>query len=92
MTPWVVQIFAISEARAEELIVGLLGGISDIVVQRAASGTDRFVITECADVAQAQSIRRIVTSIDFDARVLHTASGPLEPAAVPSLMPLRMAR
>jgi hypothetical protein len=91
MTSWVVQIFAISDARAEELIVGLLAGVKDVVVERAVSGSDRFVITECADSFQAGSIARIVTSIDFEARLVHTASSRGRPAGQPSLVPSRMA-
>jgi len=89
MTSWVVQIFAISDVRAEELIVGLLGGITDVVVQRAGSGGERYVVTECGDVAQAHSIRRIVTSIDFDARLVHITSGP--PEVMSGKVPVRMA-
>ncbi|MFL6089146.1 MAG: hypothetical protein ACJ71Z_03290 [Aeromicrobium sp.] len=90
-TPWVVQIFAISDARAEELIVGLLAGVKDIVVERATSGSDHFVITECADSAQARSIARIVTSIDFNARLLHTTCGSARSTARRSVVPSRMA-
>jgi hypothetical protein len=92
MTPWIVQVFAISDVRAEELIVGLLSGIKGVVVQGAASGPERFLVTESADVFQAESVRRIVMSIDFDARLLHTTSGPREPELQPSRVPSRMVR
>ncbi len=91
MTPWVVQIFAISDARAEELIVGLLAGVKDVVVERATSGSDRFIIAECADWVQARSIGRIVTSIDFDARLIHTTSGSGQLARRSIVVPSRMA-
>ncbi|HUP99913.1 MAG TPA: hypothetical protein VM093_05575 [Aeromicrobium sp.] len=74
-----VQIFAVTDARAQELIVGLLRGIRDVAVEAASCGSDCFVITECADAFQAHFIRRIVTSIDFDAKLAQTSLGPAEP-------------
>ena len=74
-----VQVFAVTDPRAQELIVGLLRGIRDVAVEAANCGPDRFVITECDDAAQAHSIRRIVTSIDYDARLAQTSLGPAEP-------------
>lgn len=91
MTSWVVQIFALSDARAEELISGLLAGIADIVVESAHSGSDRFIVIESADPVQAQSVLRIVTSIDFRARLVHTSSAPAEPDRVGGRVPARMA-
>jgi hypothetical protein len=73
-----VQIFAVTDTRAQELIVGLLRGIRDVNVEAASSGSEHFVITACGDSFQAHSIRRIVTSIDFDARLTQTTAGPAE--------------
>ena len=79
MTHRLVQVYEVSDERAQELIVGLLRGVQDMGVEAARSGPDLFVITECDDAVQAQSVARIVSSIDFDARLLQTAYGPSEP-------------
>lgn len=79
MSEWLVQIFAVSDALAQELIVGLLGGIDGVVVTSSTKGNDHFVVTECVDPGQARSVFRIVTSIDLDAAVVHTSNGPIEP-------------
>jgi hypothetical protein len=79
MTHRLVQVFEVSDARAQELIVGLLRGVQDLEVEAALSGPDFFVITECDDAFQAESVSRIVHSIDFDARLTETRFGPSEP-------------
>jgi hypothetical protein len=80
MTQRLLQVFELSDERAQELIVGLLRGVQDISVEAATSGPDHFVITECDDVFQADSVARIVNSIDFDARLTQTGYGrPPEP-------------
>ncbi|HJR90564.1 MAG TPA: hypothetical protein VJ782_10440 [Aeromicrobium sp.] len=78
MTPRLIQVFEVSDARAQELIVGLLRGVQDLEVEAALSGPDFFVITECDDAFQAESVARIVHSIDFDARLTETRFGPSE--------------
>ena len=83
MNRWIVQIYDVSDDYAQELIVGLLSGVDDLIVESAASGPDRFVIVECVDPAQARSVGRLITSIDFDARMVHSAnSGVFAPVAV----------
>ena len=72
MTNRLVQVFEVSDVRAQELIVGLLRGVQDLEVEAACSGPDFFVITECDDAIQAESVARIVSSIDFDARLTET--------------------
>ena len=78
MTNRLVQVFEVSDARAQELIVGLLRGVQDLEVEAARSGPDFFVITECDDAFQAESVARIVSSIDFDARLTETRFGSAE--------------
>lgn len=79
MTQRLVQVFEVSDGRAQELIVGLLRGVRDMAVEAAHSGPDFFVITECDDAMQADSVARIVNSIDFDARLTHMGYDPPEP-------------
>jgi hypothetical protein len=78
MTHRLVQVFEVSDGRAQELIVGLLRGVQDMGVEAAQSGPDFFVITECDDAMQADSVARIVSSIDFEARLTHAGFDPSE--------------
>ena len=78
MSHWLIQIFAVSDAWAQELITGLLGGFDDVVASAAGNGPDYFVVTECADPMRARSVFRIVTSIDVHASVVHTSNGGIE--------------
>lgn len=79
MTHRLVQVFEVSDERAQELIVGLLRGVQDLAVKAAHRGPDFFVISECDSAVQAESVARIVNSIDFDARLTQTAYNPREP-------------
>lgn len=79
VSEWLVQIFAVSDSSAQELITGLLGGFDDVVASRATNGSDHFVVTECGDPMRARSVFRVVTSIDVKAAVVHTSNGPTEP-------------
>jgi len=78
-TPAVVQVFAVTDAYAQELIVGLLSGIADMTVRAASNGQESLVTTTCVDDAQATSVFRLVTAIDFDARLLHATVPPRSP-------------
>jgi hypothetical protein len=75
MRPSLVQIFEVSDVRAQELIVGLLSRVSDLAVTAASHGPDHLVNTACIDDGQARSVFRLVTSIDFDARLVHATGG-----------------
>lgn len=81
MAPSLVQIFGVSDAHAQELIVGLLNGAPDLEVTSSSSRLGFLVTTACASEAQARWVRRLVTSIDFDARVVYATDGPLGPLA-----------
>jgi hypothetical protein len=77
----IVQIYGVSDAHAQELIVGLLSGIDDLVVESATNGLERLVVVECVDNEQAISVRRVITAIDFDATLVHSASSRPERAS-----------
>jgi hypothetical protein len=82
MSEWLIQIFAVSDALAQELIVGLLDGFDDVAASAATDGPDHFVVTECVDPMRARSVLRMVTSVDVKAAVVHTSNGPVEPLKV----------
>lgn len=82
MTEWLIQIFAVSDASAQELITGLLGGFDDVVASAATNGPDHFVVAECLDPMRARSVVRIVTSVDVNAAIVHTSNGPIDPLKV----------
>lgn len=73
---WLIQIYDVSDDASQELIAGLLAGIDGLTVETPSSGTHHFVVVECSDSLQARSVFRLVKSIDFEARLLHTANGP----------------
>jgi len=76
MTPSLVQIFEVSDVHAQERIVGLLTRVADLTVTAASHGPDHLVNTACVDDGQARAVFRLVTSIDFDARLVHATDGP----------------
>lgn len=82
MDHWPVQIYAVSDDHAQELIVGLLSGIDELTVEAATSGPDHFVIVECVDGDQADSVGRVITAIDFDATLVDSDDCRLVPQTV----------
>lgn len=85
MSEWLIQIFAVSDTLAQELIVGLLAGFDDVVVSAATNGSAYFVVTECGDSMRARAVFRTVTAVDVHASVVHTSNGPVEHSAEQSL-------
>ena len=79
MTSSIEQVFEVSDSRAQELIVGLLRGVADMTVRPVSSGADFLVTTTCVDDMQAASVFRLVTSIDFNARLLNATNRPGRP-------------
>jgi hypothetical protein len=71
---WLVQIYDVTDGSSQELIAGLLSGIDTLTVESSTSGSRHFVVVECADSMQAQSVFKLVRSIDFGARLLHTTN------------------
>ncbi|HUS20842.1 MAG TPA: hypothetical protein VMZ66_02380 [Aeromicrobium sp.] len=78
MNEWLIQIFAVSDASAQELITGLLGGFDDVAARAATNGPDHFVVTECGDPMRARAVFRLLTSVDVHASVVHTSNGSIE--------------
>ncbi len=70
----IVQVFAVTDTHAQDLIVGLLSGITDMTVRGDSNGREHLVTTTCVDDLQATSVFRLVKSIDFDARLLHATN------------------
>ena len=79
LTSSIMQVFAVTDAHAQELIVGLLSGIADMTVGAASNGPELRVTTTCVDDVQATSVFRLVTSIDFNARLLDATNQPGSP-------------
>jgi hypothetical protein len=82
MDHWPVQIYAVSDDHAQELIVGLLRGVGDLTVESATNGSDRFVVVESLDRRQAYLVRRMITAIDFEATLVRGDVGSAEAIAV----------
>jgi hypothetical protein len=73
---WLVQIYELSDEISQEILAGLLAGVSKLAVDAQSTSTNFFLIVDCVDSAQAQWVCHLVTSVDQQARLVHTASGP----------------
>jgi len=73
----VIQMYDMSDADAQELVVGLLKEWDGVVARPAFSGPDVYVIVECGDSARAHAIFRTITSVDPGATLVHTTDGHL---------------
>ena len=72
---WVVQIYEMADADAQNMVGGILSGIDGLTVELAVSGPDRFLIVDCSTAVQAVSVHRFVTAVDPNAVVIHTSTG-----------------
>ena len=75
MSSSVTQLYDMSDADAQELVVGLLQNRTGVSARPAASGPDQYVVVECSDPAHARSIFTLVTSVDPGATLLHATNG-----------------
>jgi hypothetical protein len=73
---WLVQIYELSNKANQEILAGLLSGMPDLTVDTQSTAADDFLIVDCVDSAQAQTVFRLVTSVDYQARLIHTTNGP----------------
>jgi hypothetical protein len=71
-----VQIYELSDTASQEILAGLLSGMPDLIVDVQSTPADHFLIVDCVDSAQAQSVFRVVASVDYQARLIHTTNGP----------------
>jgi len=76
-----VQIFGVSDTTARDLIVHLLSDVPNIEVAESSSRLGLLVSTACVDGAQADSVFRLVTSIDYRAVLVYSSDDPIEPLA-----------
>ncbi len=75
MSSPVIHIYDMSDAEAQELVIGLLQAWDGLAARPAFSGPDRYVVVECGQSARAHSIFTMVTAIDPGARLIHTTNG-----------------
>jgi hypothetical protein len=73
---WLVQIYEVSDKASQEILVGLLSGMPDVTADAQSTEVDDFLIVDCVDSSQAPAVFRLVTSIDQQARLVHTTNGP----------------
>jgi hypothetical protein len=84
MTPWVLQIWNLSDVDAQELVLGLVRGLDGVTAEPAHSGPDYYLTVECRDVSQARSVASLVVSVDPAATLIHTTNGRVgDPNASP---------
>jgi hypothetical protein len=80
-TPWLVQVYGMTDADSQELTAGLLRGMPSLAVDSVASGRGLFVIVEAPDALQARSVFNLVKLIDPGARLVNTTTAAVEKLA-----------
>jgi len=75
MSQPVTQMYDMSTADAQELVVGLLRDCDGAEARPAASGPDYYVVVECRDWARAHSIFTLITSVDPGATLINSTNG-----------------
>ncbi|HJR89064.1 MAG TPA: hypothetical protein VJ782_02780 [Aeromicrobium sp.] len=73
---WLLQIYEVSDRSSQEILCGLLSGLPRVTVDGQSTSTADFLIVDCADSTQAQTVFRLVRSVDLKARLVHTTNGP----------------
>lgn len=71
---WLVQIYELTDAHAQDLVAGLLAGVDDLTVSAGPDGKDHFVTVVLRDASKAQSVYQLVTSIDPKAVIIHSST------------------
>ena len=79
---WQVQIYVMSGATAQELVVRLLSGAHSLPMESTDDGLRHFLIVESSGDSQARSVHKAVVSTDAGAVLLHTAYGLESPRAL----------
>jgi hypothetical protein len=73
---WLLQIYEVSDRSCQEILCGLLSGLPRVTVEGQSTSAEDFLIVDCADSTQAPTVFRLVTSVDYEARLVHTTNGP----------------
>jgi hypothetical protein len=73
-TDWLVQIYELTNGDAQDLVAGLLAGVDDLTVNAGPHGQDHFVTIVLRDTSKAQSVYRLVTSVDPRAVLIHSST------------------
>lgn len=71
---WLVQIYEMTDTRAQELVAGLLTGVDGLTVSTGPSGPDHFVTVVLRDATRAQSVFQLMTSVDSKAVLIHSGT------------------
>jgi len=71
---WLVQIYELTDTHAQDLVAGLLAGVDDLTVNAGPHGQDHFVTIVLRDTSKAQSVYRLVTSVDPRAVLIHSST------------------
>lgn len=79
---WIVSLFRVSDIDVQELILGLLNSVDELVAVGSVIGRDPLIAVETMDAGQATATCQLIMSIDPDARLLETASRHPVPASI----------
>jgi hypothetical protein len=70
---WIVRLFRVSDLHLQQVILGLLNNVDELVAVGRLIGRDSYVAVETMEVEQAAAARQLILAIDPAARVLDTA-------------------
>ena len=71
---WLVQIYEMTDAHAQQTGAGLLGEVEDLTVSTGPNGPDHFVTIVLHDASRAQAVYQLVTSVDPNAALIHSGT------------------
>jgi hypothetical protein len=71
---WLVQIYELTNGRAQDLVAELLTGVDNLTVNAGPNGQDHFMTVVLRDTSKAQSVYQLVTSIDQGAVLIHSST------------------
>lgn len=80
MDSWLLQIFAVADAIAQQEVVDIVCGAPGLAVHAVSDGDDHYVFIDCPDRHQATLVRELVICTDFNAVLIHTSlsrTGPV---------------
>lgn len=71
---WLVQIYELTDAHAQQTLAGLLREVEDLTVSTGPDGPDHFVTIVLRDASRAHAVYQLVTSVDAKAILVHSST------------------
>ena len=77
---WIVSLFRVSDFDVQQLILGLLDNVDELVAVGCVTGRDPYIAVETMETGQATATRQFIMAIDPNAVLLDTANRHPVPA------------